>query len=185
MWGPTRVRSQPHEHDTERVGELPFYKVGDMNSIGNEIWMSRAKNYVSSSIATELGARIYEKETLIFPKIGAAIGTNKKRLLSRDSCFDNNVIGIKPIDSKLSSIFLYSLFNELDLMQFAQPGNPPSIRKSTLENVKIIYPPLSKQLVFAARATDIWKNNFKMTKARNRMDALFSSLQHRAFSGQL
>ncbi len=64
-------------------GTIPFYKVSDMNSMGNETEMVDSNNYVSIELAQQQKWSLAPQGTVIFPKIGAAIATNKKRILSK------------------------------------------------------------------------------------------------------
>ncbi len=82
--------------------------------------------------------------TIIFPKIGAAIATNKKRLLTKPSIFDNNVMGLISSDN-VSFPFLYYWMQSFNISSWASQSQPPSIRKSMVENYKIPIPPLSTQ----------------------------------------
>jgi len=123
----------------------PFYKVSDMNLKGNEVFMNYHNNSINDVILKEIRGKVYPKGTVIFPKIGAAIATNKKRILTRDSIFDNNVMGIVPNEAKLNPYFLFSILQSLNLSDWASNSQPPSMRKSTVEDFKIPLPPLSIQ----------------------------------------
>lgn len=101
-----------------RDGIIPFYKVGDMNSNGNEVEMHLSNNYVSNELAASKKWTVAPTGTVIFPKIGAAIATNKKRILSKPSIFDNNVMGIICGDRVLPKFMLY-LLNSIDISQWA------------------------------------------------------------------
>jgi type I restriction enzyme S subunit len=126
-------------------GDFPFYKVGDMNLAGNETLMTVASNYVDIKTANRLGCKPAPAGTVIFPKIGAAIGTNKKRMLTSLSCYDNNVIGLLPNDD-VSSRYLFYQMEAVNLLSFADfSGAMPSIRKATLDKYKIPLPPLPVQ----------------------------------------
>ena len=61
---------------------IPFYKVSDMNLVGNEREMIFENNTISESVRAQLGASIFPEGSTIFPKIGGAIFTNKKRITS-------------------------------------------------------------------------------------------------------
>ena len=131
------------------VGDLPFYKVSDMNHAGNEIRMNLANNYISLSTGKKLGITPAPAGTVVFPKIGAAVATNKKRVLTQDSAFDNNVMGLVP-GPRVNSSFLLHFMNTLDLASLAMDsGAVPSIRKSEIERLRIPLPTIEMQLKIA------------------------------------
>ncbi|MBP2316929.1 restriction endonuclease subunit S [Azospirillum soli] len=135
----------PLPYQGEKNGEYPFYKVSDMNIPGNEVFMHRHNNAISEDVRKLLKAKPFPLGSVIFPKIGAAIATNKKRIVVRPSCADNNVMGIIPDEKTLSPEFLYYILNSKNLSDFASASNPPSIRKSEVEDWIISVPPLDEQ----------------------------------------
>jgi type I restriction enzyme M protein len=130
--------------------EIPFLKVSDMNLPGNEKEIGHWNHSVSRMVLRELKGEAYPKGTVIFPKIGAAIATNKKRILTRDSTYDNNVMGIIPDTRRLLPDFLYTYLLAFDLSRWASESQPPSMRKTTVEAHEIPIPPLATQQVIVA-----------------------------------
>lgn len=128
----------------EADGIIPFYKVSDMNTVGNEIYMKDSNNYVSQEIVCLKKWNVVSEKTIIFPKIGAAIATNKKRILSVPSLFDNNVMGLVCSDV-VNKSYLFYVLQFVDLSIWASESNPPSIRKTVVEAYKIPLPPLHIQ----------------------------------------
>lgn len=125
-------------------GEYPFFKVGDMNFPGNEVEMRETTNTVSEEILKQLGAKKFPPGTVIFPKIGAAIATGKKRILIKPSTFDNNIMGLVPKVS-INPRFLYYWTLTFDFQSIANIGPVPSLRKSTVEQLQILRPAPSEQ----------------------------------------
>lgn len=68
----------PIKFQGDQNAEIPFYKVSDMNAPGNEFRMSTANHYVSRTVQKGLRAKLFPSGTVVFPKIGAAIATNKR-----------------------------------------------------------------------------------------------------------
>lgn len=124
----------PRENQGDDNQEFPFFRVSDMNIPGNEVFMENHSNTVSAATLKELGARSFPAGTVIFPKIGAAIATEKKRILTKPATYDNNVMGAVPKDATTPR-FLYYWFLRLKLTDFANPGHVPSIRKSVMEEI--------------------------------------------------
>jgi type I restriction enzyme M protein len=135
----------PLDYQGKTDEEIPFLKVSDMNLPGNEKEIIAWNHSVSRKVLRELKAEAYPKGTVIFPKIGAAIGTNKKRILTRDSTYDNNVMGIVPDAERLLPDFLHTYLLAFDLSRWASESQPPSMRKTTVEAHEIPLPPLETQ----------------------------------------
>lgn len=135
----------PTKYQGQQGGQYPFYKVSDMNLPGNERLMINENNTVTAEIRTQLNAKIFPAGSIIFPKIGAAIATNKKRIATKDCCADNNVMGLIPKPDKIDSDFLYYLMLQKNLSDFASDSNPPSIKKTTVEDTKIFVSDIPEQ----------------------------------------
>ncbi|OGT97553.1 MAG: hypothetical protein A2X80_07330 [Geobacteraceae bacterium GWB2_52_12] len=162
-------------------GLYPFYKVSDMNLPGNEIEMGVANNYITEEDRRVLKASVFRPGTVIFPKIGAAVATNKKRLLKIESCFDNNVMGISPGEQIMSS-FLHALVQGKNISDFASDSNPPSIRKTTVEEWMIPMPPIELQSAFNSQAQSVRsiqsQQSAASATARTIFDALLAQVFH-------
>lgn len=132
--------------------DIPFYKVSDMNSKGNEKIMDKANNYVSETTLTEeIRANIFDEGTIIFPKVGMAIGTNKKRILGRRAAVDNNTMAIWLKNDSLNNEYLFSFLKFcFNLSSVANNSNPPSISAQNFNRAKIMVPPLEMQKEFSS-----------------------------------
>ncbi len=140
----------PLDYQGKTDEKIPFLKVSDMNLPGNEKKIVSWNHSISRKVLCELKGKAYPKGTIIFPKIGAAIGTNKKRILTCDSTYDNNVMGIIPNTEKILSEFLHTYLLSFDLSLWASNSQPPSMRKTTVEEHKIPLPPLTVQQAIVA-----------------------------------
>lgn len=123
---------------------IPFYKVSDMNAYGNEVEMRISNNYVTRELALVQKWATAPRGTVIFPKIGAAIATNKKRILTEESLFDNNVMGLV-CGERLLPKYLFYLLTSIDISDWASLANPPSIAKDAVLSQIIPLPSIGEQ----------------------------------------
>jgi len=123
--------------------EFPFLKVSDMTRSGNERWMDAAGNTVSRHTAQRLGAYVFPTNSIVFPKVGGALLTNKRRLLRRPSCIDNNMMGCVVRRGVLEYIFL--LLQQLDLGRLSKPGPVPALGEGEVREIKVAFPPEDEQ----------------------------------------
>jgi type I restriction enzyme S subunit len=147
-------------------------------------------NSVSRETAKQLGAKIIPAKSVIFPKIGGAIATNKKRILSIPSCVDNNVMGIYPNDKLVNPEFFFHLLNSIKLSSFANEAALPSIKKSTVEERFVKIPnSLSEQERICDIIESIQENSYKLKdcyfKKLNSLLLLKQSILNQAFAGEL
>ena len=136
----------PIKYQGNSEGKYPFYKVSDMNLSGNETLMHTSNNWVEEDTVKTLKAKLFPKDTVIFPKVGAAVHTNKKRILSTNGLVDNNVMGVTIRDYNLCiPYYLLYWFEFIDLGDLSNPGPLPAITATTVKNTKIPLPLLPEQ----------------------------------------
>lgn len=134
------------------AGPVPFFKVSDMNRPGNEITMRTAANYVDAEALAGLKAKTWPEGTVVFPKVGAALLTEKRRVLGRESAFDNNMMGLVP-GPDVRSAFLLSFMRTVRLGDLSQSGAVPSINQSHVGDLKVSVPTLGEQDAYIDRLT--------------------------------
>jgi type I restriction enzyme S subunit len=165
-------------------GEVPFIKVSDMNTRGNEWFIRHATHWVSREALKRIKVKTAPSATTVFPKIGAAVATNKKRLLTRETAYDNNVIGVIPKDH-LFGQYVFAFFQLFDLRTLARSTAVPSIKTSELARIPIPKPPKGEVRAFN-RCFDSLASSKDLCKDRSRqLDRLFALLLLRAFRGDL
>ena len=123
--------------------EVPFFKVSDMNLPGNETWLETSNNTVTHHDAAKLGAFIFPQESIVFPKVGGAMLTNKRRLLRRPSCIDNNIMGC--VVRRGHREFIFLLLEQLDFGRLSKPGPVPAIGEGEVREIKVVFPPIDEQ----------------------------------------
>jgi restriction endonuclease S subunit len=165
----------------------PFVKVSDMNAPGASEVVSSAANTVDEEILRTLGARVYPAGTVIFPKVGGALLTNKKRVLGTASCFDNNVMGLVP--TGIDSRFLFLWFRTVDLRTLANTQALPSVRQSAVAALGMPLPSPAEQRRIVARLDEQMTalDHAERVLADRQTDvaALRTTLLNAAFSGEV
>ena len=134
--------------DAEQGGKegVPFYKVSDMNNVGNEHEMVAANNYVTrEQIARKGWKPIDEVPAIFFAKVGAAVLLNRKRLCRFPFLLDNNTMAYSIDESALDADFAITLFDTIDLTSLVQVGALPSYNSGDVENIDVVIPEMGEQ----------------------------------------
>lgn len=128
------------------VSGIPFFKVSDMNTDGNENEMIVANNYVSpAQITAHKWTPISELPAIFFAKVGAAVMLNRKRLCRFPFLLDNNTMAYSLNADSWDSDFAKSLFETVDLTKLVQVGALPSYNSGDIEDMEIMLPDLVEQ----------------------------------------
>ena len=179
----------PKGLEQDEGGDIPFYKVSDMNTPGNEIWMDAAAIYLSEPEKNELRLTAYREGTIIFPKRGGAILTNKKRILSRPSCFDLNTMGVVNSLVNISNEYLWHWFQSLDLAKIYDGSNVPQINNKNIEPLPFPICSIEEQREIASILEKMLSlvdaTEADIGQELQRADALRQSILRTAFAGQL
>lgn len=166
------------------VGQSGGYflaKVSDLNLEGNERLLLRANSWSEVS-----GARsaTCPEGSIVIPKRGGAIGTNKKRLTTRPTSLDPNLMAITP-SAQIDLVWLFQWFLSFDLLDLVSGSSVPQLNKQDLAPLRIPIPPLSMQREFAHKAAAVGAARQPAGVAALDLETLVGSLQHRAFAGSL
>lgn len=126
----------PLKHQGHKDLPISFFKVSDMNHPKNKFEMQVSENYVDDNILNAIKGQTYPAGSLIFPKIGATIYTDKKRLLSSDSVVDNNIMVLVPNQNQLNPRYLFYFFNTFKLADIINTGAVPTISAETVRHIQ-------------------------------------------------
>jgi restriction endonuclease S subunit len=108
----------PSSYDLKVTGKYPFLKVEDLNNC--------VKYQISSREYSNDTKNIIKKESIIFPKRGAAILLNKVRINISEVLMDTNLMAITP-NNKIDYEFLYYTIDKVELSKIADTSTIPQI----------------------------------------------------------
>lgn len=121
---------------------IPFIKVSDF-AAGINSWLSTSNNTVDAHVLTKMRARTYPQGTIVFPKVGGALLTNKRARLAVAAAMDNNVMGLIP--REVDGDYLYYFMCQFDMKTIANSQALPSIRASDVAKIELPVPTLDVQ----------------------------------------
>lgn len=116
-------------------GDVPFFKVSDLDSPGNERWLTRSANWVKESDVAAIGARLMAPGTIVMARVGAAIKMERRRMLACSSLVDDNHLVITPLS--IDGVFLWAVLSETALSANRNDGVVPSLNQAIVGAVPI------------------------------------------------
>jgi type I restriction enzyme S subunit len=144
----------PTQHQGESDREFLFCKVSDMNLPGNEVEIHKTVHSIDADVMKQIGARANPVGTVIFPKIGGAIATHKRRLVIKPTIIDNNCSGILPI-GLTDNRWLLLFMRNLDLTKYQSGTSVPAVSQGSLDPIRVGLPPLAEQKRIVAKVDEL------------------------------
>ena len=174
-----RSRHRPRDEPSLYGGKYPFIQTGDVSNSNGQI-TGFTQTYSEKGLAQ---SRMWPAGTLVIT-IAANIG--KTAILTFPACFPDSMVGFIPGETVLVDYVREWLVTiESRLEEAAPQMAQKNINLEILSELTIPVPPLPLQQEFARRVTEIRALEAAQAASRLRMEALFQSMLHRAFSGDL
>lgn len=130
-------------------GDIDFFKVAQMNN--HEKFMINAEIKVNRDTAKKHKIKIFPKGSVLIPKRGGAIFTNKKRILKSEASYDSNIMGLKANNKIVSDDFLFLFLKSIDLKDFVDESSIPQINNKHIDRMLIPVISLSEQISIVSK----------------------------------
>jgi len=131
----------------QKDGDYPFIKVSDMELPGNKKAIVEANNWIDEKTRIKEAFKAFPELSVVFAKVGAALLLNRRRILTRPTCIDNNMMAAVP--SGIEPLFLYYVLSDIDFADFVQSGAVPSINQGQLSSILFVLPKPNEQAKIA------------------------------------
>lgn len=160
-------------------GPYPLIQTGDIANCDGYI-----RSYQSTY--TDFGL----KQSKLWPAgtlcITIAANIAKTGILTFAACFPDSVVGFRSgQQSTIEYVRVLLSFMQKRLEDFAPESAQKNINLAILRALDIPFPPIKRQETFARYINELGKLKASYRSSLTELDALFASLQHRAFRGEL
>lgn len=139
----------PVELQGQTGNPLPFFKVKDIDGANENGIIRESDSTVTPEIALSLGAKVFPPDAIVFAKVGAALLLNRFRLLGKDSCIDNNMMGFMLHHEIANPRFMFWAMQRINFSEIVNPGTVPSLNEPLISNLSIAVPLPDEQQAIA------------------------------------
>lgn len=169
-------------HALNFEGSVPWVKTGEVR--GGIILDT--EEHISETARQKSGLKIYPSGTVLMAMYGQGKTRGQVGMLGIPAT-TNQACAAIVCSSKISAKFL---FVQLQMMyekirNFGQGGNQPNLNGSLVKDLRVNMPSADRQKEFETFASHCERLVADRTNAAKNYQALFTSLQHRAFRGEL
>ena len=125
---------------TESEDGIFYVKVADMNLPENQVEITTSTRRASCD-----SSQIISPYSIIFPKRGGAIATNKKRIVkSTQICVDSNTMAMSVVNECIFD-YIKIWFDGIDLGLLSTGTSVPQINNKDIEPLLVPLPPYNEQ----------------------------------------
>ena len=134
-------QNYPKHMQDGRPGDVPFFKVADLDRPGNDRYLTNPGGWVTSEDVAALSADILPPGTVVTARVGAAIRLERRRALASPALVDENHLAIRP--RSIDADYLLAVLAETELARSSNGGVVPSLNQKIVGSVG--FPDLSPE----------------------------------------
>ena len=150
----------PKEIQGKTKGKYPFFKFGDISKnvkIGNK-YLIFCDHYADDQELERSKGKLLPKNSIVFAKIGEALKLNRRAILKVPSLVDNNVVGVKCLETVVNYLYLFFYLKTIHLEDYSRATTVPSVRKSDIEKIGLPLSPFTEQLRIVEKIEELFSD---------------------------
>lgn len=161
-------------------GTIPWVKSGELH----QGTVTRTEEHITEEALRNSSAKLMPPGTILVAMYGATVGAIAK--LGIEASTNQAVCCIQP-GKRLNGTYLKAFLHSQTVRLLSQRvgGAQPNLSQDLIRSLEVLLPPLELQIGFAERIEAILRAKAAHQSALAELDALFASLQNRAFAGGL
>jgi type I restriction enzyme S subunit len=148
-----------------------------MNLPGNELHITTSSRYIDPDAKMERW--LIPTGSIVFPKRGGAIATNKKRIVGKPIFVDLNTMAITPIQG-IETNYAYVWLSTIDLASLNTGTSVPQINHKDVDPLPFPVPPLAEQHRIVAKVDELMalvdRLKVDLAESRTRQERLAATL---------
>ncbi|WP_423488271.1 restriction endonuclease subunit S [Mycobacteroides sp. PCS013] len=171
-------KALPKAVQGQRIGDVSWFKIADMTGPGNEDGYTLADTRLAREHIRGLKGAVAAAGSVVFPRVGAAVLTEKKRVLDVEAAVDENHLVLTP-KGGVSSEQLLAAVESIRLSDLVQSGAVPSLNMGLIRNAQIPWPAHSSAQLDSALGKvreEARKLRAELSRLRAFRSAILSSL---------
>lgn len=175
--------STPRRDDAGNFGgTVPWVKTGE---VAGDVIRETEENVTEQGMRSAR-LRLYRPGTVLIAMYGQGATRGRVGLLGVESTINQACAALVPRNGLNSTFLFHQLRGSYeDLRALGRGGNQPNLNGDLVKKFEIMVPPIEQQLRFSSIVDRIELRAQAMRSSLSKLEATFSSLQHRAFDGQL
>jgi type I restriction enzyme S subunit len=171
----------PRGRDDYFHGSVPWFSSGELE----DMVVTHSREHLTLAALRETTAKPVPKGSLLLGMYDTAA---LKASIAGVDCSCNQAIAFATIDPAIAeAVFVYFaiVIGREHFRRLQRGVRQKNLNLSMVREISIPRPPLSQQREFAQRVTAVEKLKMSHSASSSELDALFASVQDRAFRGQL
>lgn len=162
-------KSLPKERQGAATGDVSWFKIADMTKHGNQHGFTSAETQMTEEELSSLGGVVLPVGTVVFPRVGAAVLTEKKRILDVPGAVDENHLVLRP-HAGTNAEYLLATMEAVRLSDFVQTGAVPSLNMGLIRSLVVPWHMDDQQVIGEALgairvASRAWSEEIKSLRA--------------------
>jgi len=177
------AKTNPKSLNRVPLGDLVKLKSGEFLPASEMAEFGQYPVYGGNGVSGYHDEYRFDTPQIVIGRVGVYCGCI--HVIPSQSWVTDNALFVSEHDESIEFDFLAFSLKQANLNQYASQSAQPLISGSRIYPVEVLVPPKSEQLEFncrARKATELTRLNLNSDSI---FDSLFSSLQHRAFRGEL